>query len=61
MVETRKQTAQRVLRTTMDLGDDSPLELALAQANLLDIKKWTSLPDSTIDAMTYKDASGAEK
>ena len=55
MVETRVQLALRMLRSTLGLGDGSPLELAMAKASLLDVSLWMSLGDAQLAALTYPD------
>jgi len=60
MVETRLQRAQRLLRITMDLGENSPLEKALVEANQMDIRNWFSLKEEEINDLSY-DENGTEK
>ena len=55
MVETRLQKAQRMLRTTFGLGNDSPLELALTSASLMDVNLWMSLDQAQVVALKYDD------
>jgi len=53
MVETGLQCACRILRDTIGLDADSPLEKALAKANLLRMENWVSMDEEEIDCLSY--------
>jgi len=53
MVETRSQRACCILRDTIGLDADSPLEKALFKANLLTMESWLYLDEKEVDCLSY--------